>query len=568
MFFFKRFSALTYLLGAFALVSIIPILSLSLLQYNFIKNNILSQLEENNFKILEGLADKIKINIENNIKIVKIFLEDLSTYDSREVKLKLENMKKYNSDFEFLIYIKNNSDSYIFDGDFSKITVKELGITKEILELNKSGKEYLFSENIISSRKNVLSVIFKSNKNSLANDYIIVGIKIDETKDDIKSILETREKLSVLDLNTKKYLINRNAVFHNELDKKTLEEMILNRSGFIRTKDNRLLIYSFIKSINFLIWLEHPDSMYEEELKKHGVDLVIILVNSIVFSILMGLWIAYSQHSFVKKFLESIREIAKGNYKNKVEVGLVLIPKEFTLLVEEFNIMSERVEKLDSFKSNLISTVSHEFRTPLTSIKGFASTLLRPDATFEKDTQRKLLKIISQQADRLSRMIEDLLVVPKLEGNILKLNIREINLEQLVEQSTEIFNPERFEITIDENIYILADSDRIEQVFLNIFENARKYCFPRDSKIKVVAYAKDNYAYISISNSAESVPKEKLDSLFEKFVRLDDTLTRTTGGTGLGLFITKSLIELMKGKIWLEADVEFKVNFTLPLAEE
>ena len=107
--------------------------------------------------------------------------------------------------------------------------------------------------------------------------------------------------------------------------------------------------------------------------------------------------------------------------------------------------------------------------------------------------------------------------------------------------------------------------DRLEQVILNLFENAHKYSFPKGAPIKVRASKKGSHAYVLVSNSAEKVAPEKLDTLFNKFVRLDDTLTRTTGGTGLGLYITKGLIELMDGRIWLEADEEFRVYFTVPI---
>jgi two-component system phosphate regulon sensor histidine kinase PhoR len=263
-----------------------------------------------------------------------------------------------------------------------------------------------------------------------------------------------------------------------------------------------------------------------------------------------------------------MRSIAKGNYSNKVKSDLPFIPKEFSDMIEEFNIMSEKIEQLDSFKSNLIDTVSHEFRTPLTSIKGFSSTLLRTDASFNKDMQRKLLKIISDQADRLSRMVEDLLVVPKLEGNILKLNLQEVEIDQVMEDIMQFFPNCTFDINSESNLVVLGDQDRLEQIFINLFENANKYSYPKGLPIRVCIKTDKNFAHIIVSNSAEEVPKDKLNSLFDKFVRLDDTLTRTTGGTGLGLYITKGLIELMGGKIWLEADKNFKVNFTLPLVKK
>ncbi|MFN8576352.1 MAG: HAMP domain-containing sensor histidine kinase [Candidatus Sericytochromatia bacterium] len=311
---------------------------------------------------------------------------------------------------------------------------------------------------------------------------------------------------------------------------------------------------------------EYPLTEYRDDVINLSIKIIIASIISLFCALAMGLWIASYQYTFSKNILASIREIANGNYKKKVESNLFFIPYEFDQMVNEFNVMREKIEQLDHFKSNLIDTVSHEFRTPLTSIKGFSSTLLRKDVKFDDETQNRLLKIISTQSDRLSRMVEDLLVVPKLEGHVLKLNLQEVELEPLFEDLSQFFPNKEFSIKIKESIYVLVDSDRFEQIILNLFENANKYSNPKTSSIRVRAFKEDSFAHIIVSNCSNKIEQNKLDSLFDKFFRLDDALTRTTGGTGLGLYITKSLVELMNGKIWLESTNEqFKVHILLPL---
>lgn len=560
--FLKRFSALTYLLSAFGLVSIIPIIFISIVQYDFINNHILSRIEESNIKAVEDLSEKIELMIEGDINSLKVLSNAISDESEEKIKLKLENILKSNEDFNFISYISNGSIYYLYDKSFYKTIndyPKFTDIELDYLQLIKN-KSY-----VIHSLKDFPDSLAIS-INWGGDKYLIAGVNKDKIKNYLNKISNEDEKIFLFDLNTNSFVFNS-----HEISKKYINKMILEKSGVIEKSElGKTIIYSKIETLNMIVIMSHKYSLYEEELRSHGADILIILVNSILFSLFMGAWIAFSQYKFVTKFLDSIREIANGNYKEKVDIGLILIPKEFISLVEEFNIMSDKIYRLDSFKSNLIDTISHEFKTPLTSIKGFSSTMLRKDANFDEESRKKMLRIISKQSDRLSRMVEDLLVVPKLEGNILKLNIDSVNLDHVICSNSELFNMDLFEIESSGSIYVEADEDRLHQVVLNLFENARKYSDPQESKIKVKVFKLDDkYACFTVTNQSKPIPQEKINSLFEKFVRMDDGLTRTTGGTGLGLFITKGLVEMMGGKITLESiGNEFISKVLLPLSDD
>lgn len=560
--FLKRFSALTYLLGAFTLVSIIPIIFISIVQYDFIKNHILSRIEESNIKSVEDLAEKIELMIEGDRRSLMVLAYAISDDTEDQMKAKFKNILKNNSDFNFISYISNGSIYYLYDKEFYKNNETYPKFTD--LELSNIQK---------AKNKSYVIPSLKGFPDSLAisinwgdDKYLIAGLNKEKIKEYLMKISNEDEKIFLLDLNSKSYVFNS-----HDIPEEHVREMVLKKSGIMEKSElGKTIIFSKLKTLNMLVIMSHKHSLYEEELRNHGADILIILVNSLLFSLFMGAWIAFSQFRFVTKFLDSIREIANGNYKKKVDIGLILIPKEFISLVEEFNIMSEKIYRLDAFKSNLIDTISHEFKTPLTSIKGFTSTMLRRDANFAEEERKKMLKIISKQSDRLSRMVEDLLVVPKLEGNILKLNIQPVNLEHVISSNSDLFNVNLFEIESIGSIYVEADEDRLHQVVLNLFENARKYSDPQETKIKVKIFKKDdNTACFTVTNKSKPIPKEKINSLFEKFVRMDDGLTRTTGGTGLGLFITKGLVEIMGGKIILESiDNEFISTVFLPLSDE
>ena len=237
---------------------------------------------------------------------------------------------------------------------------------------------------------------------------------------------------------------------------------------------------------------------------------------------------------------------------------------------KEIKYANSQLAKLGEMKSNLIDTVSHEFRTPLTCIKGHTSRLLRTDITLDDETKTKSLKVIKQQTERLSRLVEDLLVIPDIESRLLRIFPEELYLKEIFETcilSIEEKQMRRINLTIEENLpTVWADRDRLEQIILNLLDNAIKYS-QEDSEINIKAIRQKDNALISIQNNCEPIPDKCINSLFNKFSRIDDKLTRTTRGTGLGLFITKGLIKSMNGKVWISNKNGFEINFILPLKE-
>ena len=257
---------------------------------------------------------------------------------------------------------------------------------------------------------------------------------------------------------------------------------------------------------------------------------------------------------------------------------MIFLSEEFNKMADEINTAyrklkhtNKELKKMDEFRSNLIDTVSHEFRTPLTSIKGYTSRLLRQDIEFDEETKQKSLKIIKKQTERLSRMVEDLLVIPDIEGAKLSLNLQEINILDAINDavlSTKHKSEREMIINIPENIPdVIADTDRFEQVIINLVENAYKYSY-ENTPILITTEEEKEYVVIKITNSYDYVQPEQLQKLFGKFIRIDDKTTRTTRGTGLGLFIVKGLVLAMNGSIELEStkDNLFSVIVKLPIA--
>lgn len=209
-------------------------------------------------------------------------------------------------------------------------------------------------------------------------------------------------------------------------------------------------------------------------------------------------------------------------------------------------------------QTEFVSTVSHELRTPLTSIKGFADTILRAGDRLDASQQRRYVGIIKDQADRLTRLVEDLLAVSRLESKRMQLTIRAINLNEAIQRVARNLSDKAGDHKIVINTPaglppVWADADRLEQILTNLIDNAIKYSPPRTT---VTVSARDTLldgtqemVEFAVSDQGVGIPQEHLPQIFTKFSRLDNPLVRQTEGTGLGLYITRSLVLALGGQI-------------------
>lgn len=233
--------------------------------------------------------------------------------------------------------------------------------------------------------------------------------------------------------------------------------------------------------------------------------------------------------------------------------------KSFFGYLTIFHTENPVTSNVDKAQIEFISTVSHELRTPLTSIRGFAETLLKSGEKLSDDAKMKYLTIIKEQSDRLTRLVEDLLAVSRLESQTQQLTVRALDLEGAIIKVCEALSSKSLNHIIvqkiEENIpAVWADADRLEQILTNLIDNAIKYS-PSASKItiKVSSLINDQNVKdklkIEVTDKGTGINEKDLSKIFTKFGRLDNPLTRQTQGTGLGLFITKSLVLALKGEI-------------------
>jgi signal transduction histidine kinase len=236
---------------------------------------------------------------------------------------------------------------------------------------------------------------------------------------------------------------------------------------------------------------------------------------------------------------------------------------------------NRKFREIDQVKSDFISIVSHELRTPLTSIKAFTELILiKPQMTAER--RNKLLMIVNNETDRLARLINDVLDLTKIESGKLSWNVTKVSLEDIIQTSVSGIQSlaDNKSLVMTTSVtrplpLIFGDRDRLIQVITNILSNAIKFT-PQGGKIQITAHQGETpkpQLVVAVSDTGVGIPTEDLKLIFDKFRRSGDILTNNTEGTGLGLTITRQIIEYHGGTIWAESTPGrgSVFTFTLPL---
>ena len=227
----------------------------------------------------------------------------------------------------------------------------------------------------------------------------------------------------------------------------------------------------------------------------------------------------------------------------------------------------------EQLKSTFISIVSHELKTPVALIKGYADTLSREDAEWDLATIQNGLKVIEEEADRLGELIENLLAASKLQAEGMRLNLDDANLRLIAQQSIERFQTQTDRHTLraefpDDFPIICGDATRLRQVLDNLVSNAIKYS-PKGGEIVIRGTYDDKWVRIAVSDQGPGLPEDQLERVFERFYRVNNALTNNTQGTGLGLYLAHAVITAHGGRIWATNNPNggATFSFTLPRRE-
>jgi len=230
-----------------------------------------------------------------------------------------------------------------------------------------------------------------------------------------------------------------------------------------------------------------------------------------------------------------------------------------------------RFREAEEMKAMFISVISHELKTPVALIKGYANTLRREDADWDANTVDESLAIIEEESDRLDRLINNLLEASRIQAGTLRMEMSDVRISKLAAKAVERFRVQApdHQLRLDfppDFPTLLGDEERLQGVLYNLVSNAIKYS-PKGGKIRVGGRVRRDHVEVYVSDQGQGITSEQQSRLFEPFYRVDSSLGRSTQGVGLGLFLSKAIIEGHGGRIWVEsaAGRGSIFRFTLPL---
>ncbi len=236
------------------------------------------------------------------------------------------------------------------------------------------------------------------------------------------------------------------------------------------------------------------------------------------------------------------------------------------------------IRRLERMRSEFVANVSHELKTPIAAVKGFAETLL--GGVQDEQTSRAFLQIIYDESERLNRLIGDILELSKIESKRSPLNFSPIHLQPFFDTIREMLNSSAakknitMEMNVPEEMFMEADEDRLRQIFVNLISNAVNYT-QDGGKVRLTVEEKvsengEERILFRVRDTGMGIPKKDLPRIFERFYRVDKARSRISGGTGLGLSIVKHLVDLHHGTVTVESEVNIGTTFTvnLPLLQE
>ena len=414
-----------------------------------------------------------------------------------EINTQIENLKKYILRLTIIIDIVYSLICIIMIVIYSKF------LSKPIIKLISDAEKIVSNENKIDKIKN--------NKDEVVNAFNMVT---EELKENLKEM--TRQK-------------------------KQIETMILHMTdGIIAFNMNGEVILVNRAANRFLGLLPTDNDFNTIFNKKINLD---INMEKIIY---LENWTSSEQKITIgDKFLNMF--FAQFKDENDRPAGIMVLIQDIT----------EHV-KLDNMRKEFVADVSHELKTPITSIMGYADTLL--EGEYDKDTQNRFLNVIAEEARRMAKLVTDLLTLYRFDNNQILQEKVKFDLGKLVKQCQE-----KVQIEIDKKNHkvecfvtadvpdVYADREGIERVVLNILTNSIKYT-PDGGNIKIYVGFVYNDAYIKVIDNGLGIPEEDLNRIFERFYRVDKARTRQMGGTGLGLSIAKEILDKNNGTIDIKSE--------------
>lgn len=305
-----------------------------------------------------------------------------------------------------------------------------------------------------------------------------------------------------------------------------------------------------------------PDTLQQKKVMKFMLGVTVGV------GIVLAAFLTRNLLIYVNRIINRMNQLASGDYSARLSYGkpICLHPTVIEIM-SSFNCMAEALEKTENLRMDFINNLSHEFKTPIVSIAGFAKMLKKDNLTEEQ--RKEYLDIIEEEAKRLADMATNVLNMTKLENQTILTDISKFNLSEQIRSSVllleEKWTKKNLELNLDFEEYVVeANEELLKEVWINLLDNAVKFS-PFNGLISIEIEEKQGIYRISISNQGEAITEENRKKLFHKFYQADES--HATEGNGIGLSIVKKIVELHRGKIHAECK-EGKVSFIAELPKE
>jgi signal transduction histidine kinase len=380
--------------------------------------------------------------------------------------------------------------------------------------------------------------------------------------------METDVTTDVLIADSKQNILAASVVPDKDIKEHMLPSDKIHKGGLIEEnwrEHDYLISISRIGNHQGYVYMYYPTSLLREIVVV--LNIVMIVTGFGIILLALGL-IGFMSRMLTKPLItmkEATNKMALGKYKLRIPVNG---DDEIAQLGKSIQSLGEQLQEFDDSRNEFLATVSHELRTPLTYIKGYSDILTKGIVTNQEE-QEEYLKIINKEAKRITFLVNDLLDMSKLQVGKFELNKEQANINPIIQKVIKNLKPEAEEkgIALSSQLSALPDISidvqRMEQALYNLVENAIKYT--NKGGITVRTSTTNEFIGIEISDTGIGIPAEHLEKIWDRFYRVDSSRTRKTGGSGLGLYVVRSIIQSHGGDIRVESTENSGSAFTIYL---
>jgi len=297
----------------------------------------------------------------------------------------------------------------------------------------------------------------------------------------------------------------------------------------------------------------------------NNINTILIAVGilSLVMALLVGAFMAKRVSGPISKSIQAAGQIARGDFKQRISENSGT--REMIQLTDTINHLADSLEKQESLRKRMAADVAHELRTPLANLQSSLEAMI--DGVWEASDER--LESCHEETIRINRLVGDLEKLERFEAENANLTISKFDVSELIQHILNNFEPEFYKKGVSlhfsgESESIHADRDKISQVIINLVSNALKYT-SEGGQVEIQVVGAEHVTKIIVKDSGRGIPPEDVPCIFERFYRADQSRNRATGGSGLGLTITKAIVDSHKGEIAVSSELDVGTTFIVSL---